>query len=223
MTRPGWRDEQFQQGELTGVERYHLVTTPRLPLPRVEHEVRDFKFCHRLQIPLYPAKQSMHSRQEFRKGKRFSEVIITTRPQPLDPVADATLGTQNDHRCGHPFVSHFFNDRKSIQSRKHEIHHSNRILMNQGKVEPLHPIASHVWKEPRLPETILQKIRDFGIILDDQDLHDMFSVQRYSEKFFAAGGGGGGDASETKETLSIRFLQAQAAGLPRAYASLTPL
>src|ERR1041385_160415 len=117
------------------------------------------------------ANQRLDTSEQFRKCKRFREVIIATRLQAANAVIDSRFSAENEDRRADVFVAHFANRAETVELRKHDVDDGGIVGNGLGANQPLFSIAAMVHGKAALLEAVDYERGDFWVILDDQDAH----------------------------------------------------
>src|SRR4029077_17601282 len=67
------------------------------------------------------ADQSANSSQQFRQGKRFSKIVISTGVQPSDPLLDQASGGEHQNGCFDALLPELTADLQATHARQSNV------------------------------------------------------------------------------------------------------
>ena len=157
---PGIAHEIFKQGELQGLEIYLLLTAHDISGDEVHGEVFDLelvRFCY----ASGPADQCLDAGQEFRKGERLGQVIISACLEALYPVIHRTFRTQDEDRDVDPVPAHFLDKAQPIEPGQHDIDDGGIVGFNKRPMEPCLTIRDMINGKACLEQGKVSEERDY--------------------------------------------------------------
>src|SRR5262249_26456561 len=79
----------------------------------------------------------LHTRQQFREGKRLDEVVVPASAQSAHPIVDLTERADDEGGRGDAGFPQTPNDGDAVNSRKHAIDRHHRIFGRASAAQPV--------------------------------------------------------------------------------------
>src|SRR5262249_3611330 len=111
----------------------------------------------------------------------LGEIVVTARPQPLDPIINLAERRKDERRRLDTLAAQRANDRQTVELGQHAIDDQHVILAVERVGESLLAVGRQVGDMPDLAECLRQIVGGVAIVFDDQETHDESAVSWISD------------------------------------------
>ena len=119
----------------------------------IKLEIEDLQF-RPLGLRRWPSGQGIDPRQQFRKGERLDQIVVSPRLKAFDTVIEAIDGGQEQDRRGRPRGAEAFHDGQPVKSREHPIKDDDIENAAAAMRKGVAPILDDIHDVPRLSEPL---------------------------------------------------------------------
>ena len=171
MTLPGISHQILEERELARPEIDRGTGSRHLARQQIHRQIAGGQ-AGRFRRAGRPADERLHAREQFGKGERLGEIVVTTRLQPSDAVVDRAPGAQNQHRSRTSTPAQLVNHRETVSLREHQVDDGDIVGVIQRHLQALLAVGGVVDGVARFAQTSRHEVRDRLVILDDQRAHN---------------------------------------------------
>ena len=147
--------------------------TVRVTLHRVavESDVQEFENATRFRAIVAAPPEGSDARQQLVESERLHEVVVGTRVESLDPIADGSAGGQHQHGDLIARGTKATADLDAIESWEPEIEDHRVVRIAHREVEAGGTLAGQIGLVARATEGALDRVADRGLVFDQKDAH----------------------------------------------------
>ena len=171
--------EIFEQAELARLQNDLVACAGYLMRQPVELEIADA--IDRLLAAPAPTRQHLRAREQLRKRIGLGKIVVTARPQPLDPIINLAERRKDERRRLDTLAAQGADDRQTVELGQHAIDDQHVILAVERVGESLLAVGRQVGDMPDLAECLRQIVGGVAIVFDDQETHDESAVSWISD------------------------------------------
>jgi hypothetical protein len=167
----GVAHEVFEELELAGLEFDFFAGAVDGAVDEVEFEVGDLEgggFC----FAVGAADEGLDASEEFTKGERFDEVIITAGLESADAVIDGAFGAEEEDRGADVLGAELADEGDAVEFREHDIDDGGVVGGGGGEVEGVFAVGGMIDGEASLAQAIYDEGGDLRVIFHHEDTHD---------------------------------------------------
>ena len=168
----GVAQQVFEQRELARAQLDRLRAALHLARQQVEREVAG-RQPGRLGGAGRAADERLHARQQFREGERLGQVVVAARLQAADAIVDGPPGAEDQDRHPDAPGAERVDQGQPIHLGQHDVDDGRVVGLGQRLLEPGSPVRHPVDRKARLPESLVDEIRNGRVVLHQKDSHHL--------------------------------------------------
>src|ERR1043166_5167990 len=124
------------------------------------------------------ANEGLNAREQFRKGKRFDEVIVAAGLEAFHTVVHGRSGAEDQDREEHFFATQSLDKAEAIEFGQHDVDHGSVIRDRTSHRQGLLSVGTMVHRETALLQPLQDEGSDLFIIFHHQNSHSVLDQHR---------------------------------------------
>ncbi len=113
----------------------------------------------------------MHAGTDFLEMKRFDDVVVGARAQPVDLVLPAIASREDEYRVGLALVARLANDVEPGHFGQAEVDDREVDRVFEREIEPFAPVRRLFDRIARFGKLLRQRLAQGVVVFDNQQTH----------------------------------------------------